>query len=190
MVRDICFHIVDLVQNAVAAGARTVTVTLRDSATADQIALTVSDDGRGMDAETVRRARDPFYTGKGFKKVGLGLPLLEATAGACHGEFALDSEPGRGTDVHARLEKGHWDCPPLGDLSATMLGLMVSLEEVDLVFHYGSDRGSFTLSSAAVRHEAGGLHLSHPDVYAFLRDYFSEHLEPLLVVGSGLDIRH
>lgn len=180
MVQDICFHIFDLVQNAVAAGAHTVRVSLLDSAASDEIKLTVQDDGRGMDAVTAARARDPFYTSKGFKKVGLGLPLLEGTTAACHGDFELDSEPGRGTTIQARLEKSHWDCPPLGNLSDTMLELLVSLDEVDLKFHFSGDRGEFSISSAEVRKEAGGLHLSHPDVYSFLREYFTANLRPLL----------
>lgn len=180
MVRDICFHIVDLVQNSVAAGARRVTVRLSDSAADDQIMLSVEDDGRGMDEATKANARDPFYTSKSFKKVGLGLPLLEATAFSCHGDFELDSEPGRGTTVQARLEKGHWDCPPLGDLSDTVLELLVTLDDIDLRFSYRGDRGEFDISSAEVRAEAGGLHLSHPDVYSFLRDFFAANLRPLL----------
>lgn len=180
MVRDLCFHIVDLVQNAVAAGARTVTVTVTDSAALDEITLSVRDDGRGMDADTAAKARDPFYTSKGFKKVGLGLPLLEATSRACRGDFGLESEPGKGTLVEARLEKSHWDCPPLGDLSDTVLELLVSLEGVNLAFGYYGDKGRFEISSAGVREQAGGLHLSHPEVYSFLRDYFESELRPLL----------
>lgn len=180
MVRDICFHIVDLVQNAVAAGARTVTVRLSDSADSDEIKLSVEDDGRGMDADALAKARDPFYTSKGFKKVGLGLPLLEATSCACHGDFELASQPGSGTSVRARMEKSHWDCPPLGDLSDTMLELLVTLDEVNLEFSFHGDRGQFDISSAQVREQAGSLHLSHPDIYSFLRDYFAANLRPLL----------
>jgi len=187
MVRDICFHIVDLVQNSVAAGARRVTVSLRDSAASDEIRLTVEDDGRGMDAQTVANARDPFYTSKGFKKVGLGLPLLEATSCACHGDFELDSEPGNGTTVQARLEKSHWDCPPLGDISDTMLELLVTLEDMNLEFRYFSDKGEFAISSDEVRREAGGLHLSHPDVYSFLREFFEANLRPLLAGAPDID---
>ena len=180
MVRDLCFHIVDLVQNAVAAGAKRVTVSLVDSAASDEIQLSVVDDGRGMDAATAANARDPFYTSKGFKKVGLGLPLLEATSQACHGDFELESELGSGTIVQARLEKSHWDCPPLGDLSDTMLQLLVSLDTINLVFRYHGDGGDFSITSDEVREQAGGLHLSHPDVYSFLREYFASELRPLL----------
>jgi anti-sigma regulatory factor (Ser/Thr protein kinase) len=180
MVRDICFHIFDLVQNSVAAGAHRVTVTLHDSAASDEIRLGVEDDGRGMDAQTAANARDPFYTSKGFKKVGLGLPLLEATSCACHGEFDLESVPGEGTIVQARLEKSHWDCPPLGDISDTMLELLVTLEGVNLEFKYVSDKGEFSISSAEIHEQAGGLHLSHPDVYSFLREYLNANLRPLL----------
>ncbi len=180
MVEDICFHVVDLVQNAVAAGARTVAVSLRESAAEDELSLTVRDDGRGMDAETAAKARDPFYTSKGFKPVGLGLPLLEATAESCGGRLELESEPGRGTAVRARMVRSHWDRPPLGDLPGTLLGMLVALDGVDLRFDYRGDRGDFSISSAEARVQAGGLHLSHPAVYSFLRELLDAELRPLL----------
>lgn len=176
MVEDICFHLVDLVQNSVAAGARTVRVDIAESAGSDRLTLEVSDDGRGMDRQTLRRVQDPFFTTKGFKKVGLGIPLLKATAQACRGDFRIASRPGRGTRVRARLQRSHLDCPPLGNLEETLLTLLVSLDGIDLRVAYRSDRGEFSLSSGEVRQQAGGLHLSHPDVYQFLRQYIREGL--------------
>jgi len=179
VVEDLCFHIVDLVQNAAVAGARRIVVRLRQSAADDTLELSVSDDGRGMDAETVAKVQDPFYTTKGFKRVGLGIPLLKDTARYCHGDFRIDSEPGRGTTIGARLIRSHIDCPPLGDLGSTVVSLMVTLTEVDLVLVCETDDGSFSVSSAEVRTEAGGLALSHPEVLRFLREYVAENLARL-----------
>ncbi len=179
MVEDLCFHIVDLVQNSAAAGARRIVIRLLQSVEKGSLELAIEDDGRGMDAETVVKVQDPFYTTKGFKKVGLGIPLLKDTARICHGEFSIDSEPGQGTTIGARLERNHLDCPPLGDLAGTVVTLMVTLETVDLVLDYETDGGRFTVSSGEVRAEAGGLHLSHPDVLRFLREYVSENLQRL-----------
>jgi hypothetical protein len=180
MVEDLCFHLLDLVQNSVAAGARTIRLDIRESGARDSLVLTVADDGRGMDRQTRLRVQDPFFTSKSFKKVGLGIPLLKATTQACCGDFRITSRPGLGTRVRARLQKSHLDCPPMGDLEATLLSLLATLDGVDLRFSYRGDRGAFSLASDDVRAQAGGLHLSHPDVYGFLRDYIHEGLAPLL----------
>ena len=79
--------IADTAQNSIEAGAKHVTLTLvEDGAT---IAVTITDDGKGMDEATQARAFNPFYTEAGKhdkRKVGLGLPILkqlcEATDGA------------------------------------------------------------------------------------------------------------
>ena len=91
MVEDICFHLIDLVQNSVAAGARTIRLAISESASDDSLTLEVADDGRGMDPQTLEKVQDPFFTTKSFKKVGLGIPLLKATAQACRGDFLISS---------------------------------------------------------------------------------------------------
>lgn len=180
MVEDLCFHLVDLVQNSVAAGAGAIRLEIVESASGDTLTLEVADDGRGMDAATLERVQDPFFTTKSFKKVGLGIPLLKATAQACRGDFHISSQVGRGTLVKARLQKSHLDCPPMGDVEATLLSLLVSLDRVDIRFAFHGDRGEFSLSSDDIRRQVGGLHFSHPEIYQFLRDYIHEGLGPLL----------
>jgi len=180
MVEDLCFHLIDLVQNSIAAGARAIRLDIRESDARDSLVLEVADDGRGMDRQTLLKVQDPFFTSKSFKKVGLGIPLLKATTQVCSGDFRITSRPGLGTRVRARLQKSHVDCPPMGDLEATLLSLLASLEEVDLRFSYRSDRGEFSLASDDIRAQAGGLHFSHPEVYRFLKDYIHEGLGPLL----------
>ncbi len=180
MVEDLCFHLFDLVQNSVAAGARVIRVEMRESRANDTLELEVADDGRGMDRPTLLKVQDPFFTSKSFKKVGLGIPLLKATTEACCGDFAIASRPGRGTRVRASMQKSHLDCPPLGDLEGTLLSLLASLEAVDLRFSYRSESGAFAVSSAESRAHAGDLPLSHPDVYRFLRDFIRAGLGELL----------
>ncbi len=184
MVEDLCFHLVDLVQNSVAAGASVVCIGLRSRPGRDELTLEVGDDGRGMDRPTLRRVQDPFFTSKGFKKVGLGIPLLKATSESCRGDFRITSRPGRGTRVRARLRPGHLDCPPLGDLAGTLLVLITTLETIDLRFTFTGERGSFSISSATARREAGGLPLSHPDVYRFLKEFLRQGLQELLAPAS------
>jgi signal transduction histidine kinase/ActR/RegA family two-component response regulator len=70
------------------------------------VRLSVIDTGCGMDAETLARAVEPFYstkeTGRG---TGLGLSMVHGLAAQLGGGFALSSEPGQGTraDLYLRV---------------------------------------------------------------------------------------
>jgi CheY-like chemotaxis protein/anti-sigma regulatory factor (Ser/Thr protein kinase) len=60
--------------------------------------LSVVDSGFGMDAETLSRATEPFFTTKGVGKgTGLGLSMIHGLASQLHGGFSLRSTPGAGT---------------------------------------------------------------------------------------------
>lgn len=61
------------------------------------IRLVIKDCGVGMDAETLRRATEPFFTTKGVGKgTGLGLPMVHGMARQIGGSFELESQPGKG----------------------------------------------------------------------------------------------
>jgi signal transduction histidine kinase/CheY-like chemotaxis protein len=64
----------------------------------DRAELIVTDNGVGMDAETLARAREPFYTTKSENK-GMGLAVVEELLHGAGGDLRLESEPGRGCRV-------------------------------------------------------------------------------------------
>ncbi len=66
----------------------------------DYLRIAVVDRGGGMDAETLQRATEPFFTTKGVGKgTGLGLSMVDGLAKQLNGTFTLDSVPGQGTSA-------------------------------------------------------------------------------------------
>jgi PAS domain S-box-containing protein len=75
-----------------------------DLAAGDYVCLRVSDSGSGMDADTVKRAIEPFFSTKGVGKgTGLGLSMVHGVALQLKGALRLDSTPGRGTTAELWL---------------------------------------------------------------------------------------
>jgi signal transduction histidine kinase len=78
----------------------------RDAAEDDQkfSAVSISDTGTGMDAETLARAMEPFFTTKIVGKgTGLGLSQVYGFATQSGGEVMIDSIVGRGATVRLIL---------------------------------------------------------------------------------------
>ena len=68
------------------------------------VCLTVSDTGAGMDAATLKRAAEPFFTTKGAGKgTGLGLSMVHGLAAQSGGAMRITSQPGDGTSVELWL---------------------------------------------------------------------------------------
>jgi CheY-like chemotaxis protein len=68
------------------------------------VCLTVSDSGAGMDAATLKRAAEPFFTTKGAGKgTGLGLSMVHGLAAQSGGAMRITSQPGDGTSVELWL---------------------------------------------------------------------------------------
>ncbi len=91
----------ELVGNAVqATDARTgrITISAGHAAASPHVAITVADNGCGMDEPTAKRAFDPFFSLRpAGRRRGLGLAKALRVVEAVGGTIRLDSRPGRGT---------------------------------------------------------------------------------------------
>jgi PAS domain S-box-containing protein len=62
------------------------------------VCVTVADNGVGMDLDTLRKAKEPFFTTKAVGKgTGLGLSMVHGLVEQSNGAFLLKSELGKGT---------------------------------------------------------------------------------------------
>lgn len=85
-------------------------------AVADQVVVTVRDEGCGIPYEVGLRIMDPFFTTKlDNGGTGLGLSISKSIVKEHHGSLDFASEPGRGTSFVVRLPAGR--SPQTGVLS-------------------------------------------------------------------------
>ncbi len=179
-VREIALHVLDLLQNTVEAGATRVTLCIEEDEVADLLRIRVGDNGRGMDPRTCRQALDPFFTTRGTRHVGLGLPLLAAATERAGGTISIGSQPGAGTVVEATFRLGHPDRQPLGNLADTLLAFSLVSHGPELSYEHrirpadGSTGRSFEFDTSAMRAVLGDVPLAHPAVREWLADYLAE----------------
>ncbi|MDY0351608.1 MAG: ATP-binding protein [Desulfobulbaceae bacterium] len=87
-----------LIKNAIDASGEDAPVWVSCRKDDKYLYIEVRDQGQGMDAETMKKAIEPFFTTKEpGKGLGLGLFLTESAAERLGGSFQLASIPGKGT---------------------------------------------------------------------------------------------
>jgi CheY-like chemotaxis protein len=108
-----------LVQNAKDALPGGGTITISTGRAADgRATIAVTDDGRGMTAEVLQRAFEPFFSTKaGSRTAGLGLATAHGVVTQAGGELTLESAPGRGTTARIALPAAD-SSPRTGDAPA------------------------------------------------------------------------
>ena len=177
--RELSLNILDIAQNSLSAGAGLVTLTVDEDSGADSLTLRVEDDGRGMDADTLQRVRDPFYTTRTTRQVGMGIPLFRMAAEMTGGSLDIVSEPGKGTAVTASFSLSHIDRMPLGDMVGTVTALIRLNPGVDFVYRHTVDGRSFEMDTRELRAQLGDVPLSEPDVMEWIDGYLREQEDSL-----------
>ena len=172
--RELALHVLDILQNTVEAGATRATLTIYEDTPADRLTITVADNGRGMDAATVARVTDPFYTTRTTRHVGLGLPLYAMAAEQAGGRLLIASQPGVGTTVEATFQLSHPDRQPLGDMAGTLLAFLLSERTPELRYEHRLNDHTFEFDTAEIRAELGDVPFSHPAVVQWLAEFLEE----------------
>lgn len=167
--KEIALHILDIAENSVAAGAEAVEIAVEEDIEKDRVCIAIKDDGKGMDERVLNRVVDPFVTTRTTRVAGFGIPFLKAAAEECNGRLRITSTPGGGTRLEVEFQRSHIDRMPLGDLSGTMLTLVVGFQNVDWSFRYRVDGRDFAFDSAPIKQELGDVPLTEPSVLGYIR---------------------
>ena len=97
-------EILDNAIDATEADARRLTVKIARDVSEKNLVLQVADNGRGMTAEVMARAMDPFFSHRqAGRKRGLGLARVGQWLRQGGGSIRFESEPGKGTCVELRI---------------------------------------------------------------------------------------
>ncbi len=97
---NVIFNAVDaIVAKGASVGSLGVRTGLRDG----YVYVEIRDSGVGMNEETLRRCREPFYTTKGERGTGLGLTMVASVVDRHEGLLELESDLGVGTTVRLLL---------------------------------------------------------------------------------------
>ncbi len=132
---DLSLHVLDVVENAIIAKASRIEIYIRDNRDEGIQTIEIIDNGTGMDKETVKKTRDPFFTTKN-KKTGLGIPLFAQAAKEAGGILEIQSASDKGTKIKATFKLDHIDKKPLGNMSETMRVLKATHPEVEFIYEY------------------------------------------------------
>lgn len=101
--RQLALGLTNIVSNAVEAmdGVGTLTVTIRRSHN-DQVELSFTDTGSGIDIENLNRVFKPLFSTKN-KGIGFGLSITKAVIEKHNGTIKINSEKGEGTNIIIHL---------------------------------------------------------------------------------------
>lgn len=180
--RELSLNVLDIAQNSVRAEASLITIELIENTKNNELEISVSDNGKGMTAEQLQSVRDPFFTTRTTRKVGMGIPLFKMAAEMTGGSFHIDSKLGAGTKTTARFKTDHLDFTPVGDMCSTLITLITMNLHIDFVYKRQIDERVFTLDTRQLKEILGDVPLNEPSITAWIKDYITENTKQLTEV--------
>lgn len=175
--KDLSLHLMDIMQNSVAADATYVEVGISTDIDINLLTLYVEDDGRGMSEETVKRVSDPFYTTRTTRKAGLGIPLLKAAAELAGGTLDICSKEGQGTRITATFEINNIDRKPLGNVPETLTMSIMSYPDMEFHLIMKNGKSEYIFKTEEIREQIGELPINDIEVTGYIGDMLAEQIK-------------
>lgn len=173
--KDLSLHLMDIAQNSITAGSTVIKFMLIHE---DGILIfRLSDNGKGMDEEFLKKVTDPFTTTRTTREVGMGIPLLKLSAEITGGSLEIKSQKGKGTTIEARFVADSIDRIPLGSIDETFKALILSKPEIDYEISFRSRQNYYELKTADVKEYLKGVSISNVEVINWIAESIQEGLK-------------
>lgn len=188
MLEDLSAHVLDIAENSVMAESTEIMIEVIEGISSDKLIFSVEDNGKGMTEDFISKVTDPFTTTRTTRRVGMGLPFLRQSAELCEGKLEIISEPGKGTKITATFRMSSIDRPPLGDIPATVMTLIMGSPEIHWIYRHKTDSGEFILDTDEIIGALDGDRelLRSAEVGLWLREHIKENLDDIKWKGTSL----
>ncbi|MDD2204931.1 MAG: ATP-binding protein [Bacteroidales bacterium] len=168
--KEIALNILDIANNSIRAKCTLLEIKITESVKDNLLTLAIIDDGCGMDATTLAKVTDPFFSSRTTRHIGLGVPFLKQHAELAGGKFEITSTVGVGTNVFATFVLNHPDRQPLGDVPDVLLMLIASNPEIDFYYSFTTDDDELVFDTREIKKVLEGIPINSPEVLKMLKD--------------------
>ena len=183
--KDLSLHLLDIAQNSITAGASKISILICADKERDLLELELTDNGIGMDEDFLKEVVDPFVTTRDSRRIGLGIPLLEASARLASGKLSITSKRFVGTTVKAYFRMSHIDRLPLGDIANTLTALITARPDIVFELILKNNNESFVFNSSEVKERLGEIPITEFEVLTWICEYVNEGVKNIF--GGVLD---
>ena len=183
--RELSLHILDIVQNSITAGAKNIHISIDEDTKEDTFKIVISDDGCGMDKDTLDNVNNSFASSRKSRKVGMGIAIFRAAAELADGYLTIDSSLGKGTVLTAVFRHSSVDRMPLGNMPDTMMLLIMKSPDTEFFYNHTYNGREFKFSTVEIKNILEDVRIDSPEICEYIRDYIKEHLIDLF--GGNLD---
>lgn len=176
--KELSLNILDITENSLKAKATLVEILLAENN--ETLTITIKDDGTGMTKDILEQVRNPFYTTRTTRKVGMGIPLFQFAAEQTGGSVTIESRhyevypDNHGTTVSALFYKNHIDFTPLGDIISTLITLIQGHPNIDFVFEHKINGEVIKLDTKELRAVLDDVPLDTFEVLIWIKENLEE----------------
>ena len=173
--RELSLNVLDIAQNSISANAPLIEIEVLENTEKKELLIGIYDNGKGMTPEQVENVKDPFFTTRTTRKVGMGIPLFKLAAEQTGGHLTIESEVGKGTRVQAVFKTDSIDFTPLGDIITTLTVIIQGHPDVDYEYKHSTSKGEVILNTKEMREILGSdISLAEFEILEWIKNYLVE----------------
>lgn len=91
----------------------------------------------------------------------------------------ISSTLGKGTEVKVSFIYSHIDRVPLGDMSETLLTLVMCNPHIDFIYRHAVNKSEFRFDTREIKQMIEGVDINNTEVVSWMRQYLNEQIKSL-----------